>query len=193
MSQDKQTVNVLVLELATMVVAISLAFTSTFVAKLDIDSIISYIFTNVMVIWFWWEYVVDRLAYPPKTFRFPMLDIFILILISLVPFALKLGGTDYISGVVGVLVIVWALLIRVIIGEYHDDIAPSTRSSLEAEVRQRLVIGPAFLVVAAFSTLSDRIGRVFFGVLVVFIILWTASSRRSSDGATVGDPSRRQP
>ena len=50
MSQDKQTVNLLILELASMVVAISLAFTSTFVVSLDFNAILSFVFINTIVI-----------------------------------------------------------------------------------------------------------------------------------------------
>ena len=187
MSQDKQTVNVLVLELATMVVAISLAFTATFVNTFDIDSIASYIFTNVVVIWFWWGYVVDRLAYPPKTMRFPVLDILILILISLVPFALKLGKSYYLFGVVGVLIIAWALMIRSIIRENEDSLSGDTRRKLGGEVRQRLIIGPLFLVAAGVSSISRLIGVDTFVILVVIVIAWggLGRRRRASKAATL--------
>jgi hypothetical protein len=69
MSQDKQTGNLLILELASMVVAISLAFISTFVVSLDFNAILSFVFTNTIVIWFWWGYVMDRLI-PTKNHSF---------------------------------------------------------------------------------------------------------------------------
>ena len=178
MAQDRQTVNVLVLELATMVVAISLAFTATFVAALDINTIISYVSTNILVIWFWWGYVVDRLAYPPKTLNFPILDIFILILISLVPFTLKFGGITYISGVVGVIIITWALLIRFILIEYGVEIAPEKRASLLTEMKKRLIVGPLFVVDGVLSYLVGLLGLFVFDVLVLLLIAWSLSNRR---------------
>ena len=178
MAQDRQTVNVLVLELATMVVAISLAFTATFVATLDLNTIISYISTNILVIWFWWGYVVDRLAYPPKTMNFPILDIFILILISLVPFTLKFGGTAYISGVVGMIIITWALLIRFILREYGVEIAQDERASLLTEMRQRLTVGPLFVVDGVLSYFAAQLGLLVFDILVLLLILWSLSNRQ---------------
>ena len=178
MSQDKQTVNVLVLELATMVVAISLAFTATIVTTLDFGTIVPYVLTNVVVIWFWWGYVVDRLAFPPKTLNFPVLDILILILISLIPFAMRLGETYYVTGVVGALVVLWAFLIRFIMREYGAEMPGATRSSLTTEVKQRLTIGPLFLADAALSYFAPQAGALFFDALVVFIIVCKGPRRR---------------
>ncbi|MDG6965413.1 MAG: hypothetical protein JRM75_01935 [Nitrososphaerota archaeon] len=189
MAQDRQTVNVLVLELATMVVAISLAFTTTFVATLDLYTVVSYIFTNIIVIWFWWGYVVDRLAYPPKTMNFPILDIFILILISLLPFALKLGGTSYIAGVVGMIIIVWAFLIRFILKEYGGEMAPERSRSLRAEVKQRLIIGPLFVIDAGLTYFTPPVGPVLFDILVLSLIAWNASNRRRARPGSHPDPS----
>ncbi|MDG6920227.1 MAG: hypothetical protein JRN44_00520 [Nitrososphaerota archaeon] len=185
MAQDKQTINVLVLELATMVVAISLAFTTTFVATFDLNSVVSYIFTNIIVIWFWWGYVVDRLAYPPKTMNFPILDIFILILISLIPFTLKLGGTSFIAGVVGMIIIVWAFLINFILREYRDEMSYESRASLQSEVRQRLTIGPIFVFDAGLTYLTRPIGLTLFDILVLALIAWSASNRRKAGRAPI--------
>ena len=113
-----------------MVVAISLAFTSTFVVSLDFNAILSFVFTNTIVIWFWWGYVMDRLLYPPTTTRFPFIDILLLILISLMPFALKQGSILYVSGVVGALISIWALMIRGIIRENSDSISEEVKSEL---------------------------------------------------------------
>ena len=186
MAQDKQTVNVLVLELATMVVAISLAFTATFVASLDLNSVIAYVFSNVVVIWFWWGYVVDRLSFPPKTMSFPLLDILILILISLVPFALKLRDTYYISSVVGVLILVWAFLIRFIMAEYRAELSPQTEGALRSEVKQRLTIGPLFVADAALSYLVPVAGLLVFVALALLIIGWNWNIRRRSRMSAVG-------
>ena len=186
MAQDKQTVNVLVLELATMVVAISLAFTATFVASFDINTVVAYIFSNVVVIWFWWGYVVDRLSFPPKTMAFPLLDILILILISLVPFALKLRETYYIASVVGVLIIVWAFLIRLIMSEYRGELSPQTEGALFVEVRQRLTIGPLFVADAALSYFLPAAGLLAFVALTLLTLAMNVRLGRQNRLPAVG-------
>ncbi len=186
MAQDKQTVNVLVLELATMVVAISLAFTATFVASFDINTVVAYIFSNVVVIWFWWGYVVDRLSFPPKTLAFPLLDILILIMISLVPFALKLRETYYIASVVGVLIIVWAFLIRLIMSEYRGELSPQTEGALFVEVRQRLTIGPLFVADAALSYFLPAAGLLAFVALTLLTLAMNVRLGRQNRLPAVG-------
>ena len=186
MAQDKQTVNVLVLELATMVVAISLAFTATFVASFDINTVVAYIFSNVVVIWFWWGYVVDRLSFPPKTMAFPLLDILILIMISLVPFALKLRETYYIASVVGVLIIVWAFLIRLIMSEYRGELSPQAEGAFSVEVRQRLTIGPLFVADAALSYFVPAAGLFAFVALTLITVAMNVRPRRQKRVPAVG-------
>ncbi len=161
-----------------MIVAISLAFTSTYVTKFDFNSILSFIFANTVVIWFWWGYVIDRLSFPPRTMRFPLLDILVLILISLLPFALREGRIYYLSADVGALVIIWALMIQYIIRENEDTILPDVMRELRAEVRQRLIIGPIFVLSAVLGVISNLVGLNVFVVLVVIIIGWTAFTRR---------------
>jgi uncharacterized membrane protein len=183
LSQDKQTVNILILELATMIVAISLAFTSTLITTFDIDTILSFIFTNTVVIWFWWEYVVDRLLFPPKTSTFPILDIFVLILISLIPFALREGHIYYISAVIGLIMFFWALMFRDIIKENLENLTPNIRKELRAEMRQRLVVGLLFIVAALIDRYYPLIGIELFVILVLFTIGWNFIIRRGRRGS----------
>ena len=178
MSRDRQTANVLILELATMVVAISLAFTSTFISTFDLRSMLVFIFITIVVIWFWWDYVMDRLAFPPRTSRFPLLDILVLILISLIPFAIRQDEIYYLSGVLGALIIVWALLIRDIIKENRDLIEQRKKCEMDEEVKQRLVVGVAFILTTVLSIFYSFIGVEVFIFLVILIIAWNFLSRR---------------
>ncbi|MDG7001091.1 MAG: hypothetical protein JRN15_18510 [Nitrososphaerota archaeon] len=90
----------------------------------------------------------------------------------------RLGHIYYLSGVVGVLIIIRAFMIRYIIIENSDTITPATRRELELEVRQRLVVGPVFLLSAVLSVVSSDVGTAVFVTLVVFIIGWNAYTRR---------------
>ena len=177
MSVEKQTVNVLILELATMVVAISLAFTSTIITTLDLRTVVSFIFTNTLVIWFWWSYVVDRLSFPPKTTRFPIPDIMVLILISLIPFALRQERIYYLSVDIGALVIIWAFMIHLIIGE-NPEVDEKIKNELRTEVNQRILVGLLFVLAAVLSLISEIFGLELFVVLAIVIIVWNLFTRR---------------
>lgn len=51
-SYDRQTLNVLVLELATIMVAITISFGATFLVSFSLDDILYFIFATGFVIWF---------------------------------------------------------------------------------------------------------------------------------------------
>ena len=176
--EDKQTVNVLVLELATMVVAIALAFSSTLLSAFTFGQVLSFMFTNLVVIWFWWSYVVDRLTFPPRTMEFPLFDILILILIALLPFALHSGAVYPLSGIVGVMLIIWGLMIRSIRFEYAGRLAPATDRELREEVWQRVSVGPVFIAIGVWSFYSP-LGVYAFVSVAVFIVAWSVITRRT--------------
>jgi hypothetical protein len=92
-SESRLTANMLVLELSTMIVAIALAFNaeSLEASRLTWASLVNFVIVNIVVIWFWWRYVVERLGNPPRRNEFPVLDVIILILISVLPVVLRTG------------------------------------------------------------------------------------------------------
>jgi uncharacterized membrane protein len=178
MERDRGTVNVLVLELATMIVAIALAFNAdTLVSTtLPLGRLVGFIIVNLVVIWFWWSYVMDRLEFPPKTDRFPLLDVLILVLISLIPFVLRLGDISYISGLLAVLMIIWAAMIREIISE-NVQIEELKIAKLKSEMYQRIAVGIIFIMSLIISFISVVIGYFLFIAIVLVIFLRTITSR----------------
>jgi hypothetical protein len=164
--EDRQTLNVLMLELATMVVAIALAFSASFLTVFNLNDLLVFIFTTAVVIWFWWDYIRDRLLYPPMTPKFPYLDVLVLILISLIPFAIRQTTATYIASVLAVLMIVWALMISRIMSERKDIIDAPTMNQLRTEVVQRATVGFLLMPAAALSAFQS-----FFGILMITFIL----------------------
>ncbi|MEM0151301.1 MAG: hypothetical protein QXN11_04470, partial [Thermoplasmata archaeon] len=60
---------VLIMELATMVVAIALAFLASSLSTYSsqaIQTIVEFVIISTVVVWFWWSYVVERIEYPFK-------------------------------------------------------------------------------------------------------------------------------
>ncbi|MGC8557684.1 MAG: hypothetical protein ACP5NC_01655 [Nitrososphaeria archaeon] len=178
MERDRSTVNVLVLELATMIVAIALAFNAdTLVSTtLPLERLIGFIIVNLVVIWFWWSYVMDRLEFPPKTDQFPVLDVLILVLISLIPFVLRLGNILYISGLLAVLMIIWATMIREIVKE-NAQIEQLKIAKLKREMYERIVVGVIFVMSLIISFISIVIGYFLFITIVLVIFLRSITSR----------------
>lgn len=178
MEKDRNTVNVLVLELATMIVAIALAFNAdTLVSTtLPVGRIIGFIIINLVVIWFWWSYVMDRLAFPPKTDRFPVLDVLILVLISLIPFVLRLANVFYVAGLLAVLMIIWAAMIRGIMKENSSTIDQVTVDRLRKEMNQRITVGVILLLSAVISFVSTVVGYALFVFIIFVIFLRTITS-----------------
>lgn len=178
MERDRSTVNVLVLELATMIVAIALAFNAdTLVSTtLPLGRLIGFIIVNLVVIWFWWSYVMDRLEFPPKTDQFPVLDVLILVLISLIPFVLRLGDISYISGLLAVLMIIWAAMIGEIISE-NAQIEQLKIAKLKREMYERVTVGVIFALSLIISFVSVVMGYFLFIVIVLVIFLRTITSR----------------
>ena len=64
-SEERLAVNVLVLELSTMIVAIALALNAQSIGgRLTAGSALAFVVVNVVVIYMWWEYVALRLRHP---------------------------------------------------------------------------------------------------------------------------------
>ncbi len=177
MEKDRNTVNVLVLELATMVVAIALAFNAdTLVSTtLPLGKLIGFVVVNIIVIWFWWSYVMDRLEFPPKTDQFPVLDVLILVLISLIPFVLRLG-ISYISGLLSALMIIWAIMIRRIMLE-NVQLEQSKLAKLRREMYERIAVGIMLALSLALSLISDVVGYSLFVIVILLILFRTIGSR----------------
>lgn len=174
---DRQTLNVLMLELATMVVAIALAFSASFLTVFRLDIVLVFVFTTAIVIWFWWDYIRDRLLYPPVTNNFPYLDVLVLILISLLPFALRQGSVTYISSVLSVLLLVWALMISRIMSERREVIDERTQDQLRREVVQRALIGMLLLANSVLSVFTSFGGTVALSVILTAVIAWNITGR----------------
>ncbi|MDG6927788.1 MAG: hypothetical protein JRN26_03105 [Nitrososphaerota archaeon] len=178
MERDRNTVNVLVLELATMVVAIALAFNAdTLVSTtLPVGRLIGFIVVNLVVIWFWWSYVMDRLEFPPKTDQFPVLDVLILVLISLIPFVLRLGNIAYISGLLSALMIIWAIMIRGIIRE-NAQLEDVKEAKLRREMYERVIVGVMLALSLFISVVSTTLGYTLFIIIILVILLRTIRFR----------------
>ena len=129
---------VLIMELATMVVAIALAFLASSLSTYSsqaIQTIVEFVIISTVVVWFWWSYVVERIEYPFKTFKFPFYDVLILITISLIPFVYKIGGIMYIAGLLSFLMFFWSLMLIEIKNEYIDSINEIERKIFNFEKR----------------------------------------------------------
>ncbi|MCG2882295.1 MAG: hypothetical protein L7G91_02730 [Acidilobus sp.] len=148
-SESRLTANMLVLELSTMIVAIALAFNaeSLEASRLTWASLVNFVIVNIVVIWFWWRYVVERLGNPPRRSEFPVLDVIILILISVLPVVLRTGDLTYIAGVLAAIAFSWSGMVW---GSLRDLALPAeVRGDLRREMTARLAVGSLFAASAA--------------------------------------------
>jgi len=148
-SESRLTANMLVLELSTMIVAIALAFNaeSLEASRLTWASLVNFVIVNIVVIWFWWRYVVERLGNPPRRNEFPVLDVIILILISVLPVVLRTGNLTYIAGVLAAIAFSWSGMVW---GSLRDLALPAeVRGDLRREMTARLAVGSLFAASAA--------------------------------------------
>ncbi len=175
MKEDQTTLNVLVLELATMIVAIALAFNadSLFSAPFFLGGLIGFIIITIIVIKFWWDYVMDRLEFPPKTNHFPVIDVLILILISLIPFVLR-HGLSYTLGLLAALMIAWAFMTKEIISENLENGNQRIRE-LRIEMYERIGAGLILAVDSILIIINDILGYSLF--LAVLVIMFFRSIR----------------
>ena len=160
-----------------MVVAIALAFSASFLTVFRLDIVVVFVFITSVVIWFWWDYIRDRLLYPPVTSNFPYLDVFVLILISLLPFALRQGSVAYISGVLAVLLLVWALMLSRVISERSGSLDGGTMVQLRREVVQRALMGILLIADSAVSFYYNLAGEAVLLVLLATVIAWNFVNR----------------
>jgi len=148
-SESRLTANMLVLELSTMIVAIALAFNaeSLEASRLTWASLVNFVIVNIVVIWFWWRYVVERLGNPPRRSEFPVIDVIILILISVLPVVLRTGDLTYIAGVLAAIAFSWSGMVW---GSLRDLALPAeVRGDLRREMTARLAVGSLFAASAA--------------------------------------------
>ncbi|MGB9734407.1 MAG: hypothetical protein ACP5G6_04460 [Conexivisphaera sp.] len=91
-----------------MIVAIALAFNAQTLSTSRVEpfELTGFIVVNLIVIWFWWSYIMDRLEFPPATRRFPALDVLVLVLIPLIPYMLREANAIYTSGLLSALMFV---------------------------------------------------------------------------------------
>jgi hypothetical protein len=172
MSDEKLTTNMLILELSTMIVAIALALSAETINsfRLSVISIIDYIVVNIIVIWFWWRYITDRLKYPIKNNSFPATDVFLLIIISLLPVFLETGSIFYLSSALSILAFTWAFLLYNILKQYKENLHPVLINDLKSQINTRIFMGIIFLFVFTISFISIIMGRSLFLFSILIII-----------------------
>jgi len=168
--ESRLTANMLVLELSTMIVAIALAFNaeSLEASRLTWASLVNFVVVNVVVIWFWWRYVVERLGNPPKRNEFPVLDVIILILISVLPVVLRTGDLTYIAGVLAAIAFSWS---GMVLESLRDPTLPAeVRGDLRREMTARLAVGSLFAASAALYGVGARmVSQAVFIVTIAVI------------------------
>lgn len=172
----------LVLELATMVVAIAIAFGASFLTTFDFSDILYFIFATVFVIWFWWEYVMDRLEYPPKSQRFPFWDVLVLVLIALIPFALRQREIAAISGTLAAMLFAWGFLIGGVVRENSETLPGDRRRKLRLESKGRFVVGLILALCAVIGYLLPAGGFILLLAAGIVAVSWTAFARRAMQG-----------
>ncbi|MGC8860328.1 MAG: hypothetical protein ACP5QH_03885 [Thermoplasmata archaeon] len=172
--KDLVTVNLLILELATMVVAIALAFTAQLISQLrsiTLYEIIEFFLITVIVIWFWWIYVMERLEYPPKSDVFPVYDVLILISISLIPLVYRNGGLRYLSALFSFMMLSWSFMIYHIIKEHSEDITKEEEKFLRTEAKLRICIVIFSSFTALISFYSTFYSIIIFSLVTLFILM----------------------
>jgi len=169
-SESRLTANMLILELSTMIVAIALAFNaeSLEASRLTWASLVNFVVVNIVVIWFWWRYVVERLGNPPRRSEFPVLDVIILILISVLPVVLRTGNLTYIAGVLAAIAFSWSGMVW---GSLRDLALPAeVRGDLRREMTARLAVGSLFAASAALYAVGARmVSQAVFIVTIAVI------------------------
>jgi len=169
-SESRLTANMLVLELSTMIVAIALAFNaeSLEASRLTWASLVNFVIVNIVVIWFWWRYVVERLGNPPRRNEFPVLDVIILILISVLPVVLRTGNLTYIAGVLAAIAFSWSGMVW---GSLRDLTLPAeVRGDLRRETTARIAVGSLFAASAALYGVGARmVSQAVFIVTIAVI------------------------
>jgi membrane protein YdbS with pleckstrin-like domain len=172
--KDLVTVNLLILELATMVVAIAMAFTAQLISQLrsiTLYEIIEFFLITVIVIWFWWIYVMERLEYPPKSDVFPVYDVLILISISLIPLVYRNGGLRYLSALFSFMMLSWSFMIYHIIKEHSEDITKEEEKFLRTEAKLRICIVIFSSFTALISFYSTFYSIIIFSLVTLFILM----------------------
>lgn len=173
--EERLTANVLVLELSTMIVAIALALDSqSLEGRLSLGSLLDFIVVNIVVIYFWWDYVVNRLHYPPPQDRFPLLDVIILMLISVLPAALRSGNELYISGIMASMSFAWSYIIRGF--SRQGGLPRQAVEDLRRESRVRAWVGALFLASMAAELVSRPLGHLLL-VMTVILLAYRALVR----------------
>jgi len=171
-SESRLTANMLVLELSTMIVAIALAFNaeSLEASRLTWASLVNFVIVNIVVIWFWWRYVVERLGNPPRRNEFPVLDVIILILISVLPVVLRTGNLTYIAGVLAAIAFSWSGMVW---GSLRDLTLPAeVRGDLRRETTARIAVGSLFAASAALYGVGARLVSQAVFIVTIAVIAY---------------------
>lgn len=190
--EDRQTINILMLELATMIVAIALTFSASYLTVFNPTSIVSFIITTAVVIWFWWWYIMDRLRYPPVSVSFPYLDVLVLISIAIIPFAVRQENQiTAVTGVIAFLLLVWALMLSRIIGETGRDMSAADKREVHDDVVQRASVGLLLIADAVVSIYSTFFATLVLAFLIAGLMAVNFETRRKRKGARQEGEARR--
>ncbi len=171
-----------------MVVAIAIAFGASFLTTFDFSDILYFIFATVFVIWFWWGYVMDRLEFPPKSQRFPFWDVLVLVLIAIIPFALRQREISAFSGTLAAMLFAWGLLINGIIRENSDTLPNERKRKLRLESLGRLVVGLILVLCATIGYLLPAGGFVLLFLAGIVAVAWTTLANRAIKGRQNSQP-----
>ena len=166
-----------------MVVAIALTFSASFLTVFRLEDVVIFVASSVVVIWFWWDYVMDRLRYPPLSTSFPYLDVLVLISISIIPFAVRENSIAYVSGVISFLLVVWALMMSRIVSERGSVMSTETASEIRDEVVQRASVGLLMIGVALLGIYSTFFATLMLAFLVSSLIALNINERRQRRAA----------
>lgn len=191
MPKGSQITNILIIELSTMIVAIALAFNAEYLNGLGMIKVIMFIMTNIIVIWFWWQYVMDRLRFPPKDTYFPILDVIVLIMISMIPFVIERETITFALGFFIVFLVAWTFLMRMIREEYRAQYFGSVYSDFNFEAIQRYSVVGLFMASYYTGMISSELPMLVLMVCTIAMITWNLSPLIVKSYSKIRDPSKQ--
>ncbi len=189
--KGSQITNILIIELSTMIVAIALAFNAEYLNGLGIIKVVLFVMTNIIVIWFWWQYVVDRLRFPPKDIYFPILDVIVLVMISMIPFVIERETITFALGFFIVFLTAWTVLMRRIREDYKQQYFGSVYSDYNFEIIQRYSVVGLFVASYYTGMISSEIAMLVLMVCTIAMITWNLSPIIMKSYTRIRDPSKQ--
>jgi len=189
--KGSQITNILIIELSTMIVAIALAFNAEYLNGLGIIKVVMFVMTNIIVIWFWWQYVMDRLRFPPKDIYFPILDVIVLVMISMIPFVIERETITFALGFFIVFLTSWTFLMRRIREDYKQQYYGSVYSDYNFEIIQRYSVVGLFIASYYTGMNSSEFAMLVLMVATIAMITWNLSPLIIKSYTRIRDPSKQ--